>query len=252
MILFGQGSAIAPQIVRLLPQLRAAWDMLVVIVFGGIGWPWLLRSLGGGSPAARATLLARTGLPDDALPAKLGSWRADANFLTLIADEILTRRPRTIVEFGGGTTTLVAARCLANVGEGGSFVSVDGDTGFAADTRAMLARQGLGADIRAVPLADPPDGWPGQWYDHGPLPAQIDMMIVDGPPWAIHPMVRGAAASLFGRIAPGGVVLLDDAARPGERLVARRWRREWPDFDWRRIDGPAGTLIGVRRADPHG
>lgn len=247
MILFGQDSRIAPRVARLLPALRAFRDTLTVILFGGIGWPWLLRSLGGGSPAARAALLAKTGLDDDALPEKLGSWRADAHFLNLIADEILARRPRQIVEFGGGTTTLIAARCLALTGEGGQLVSVDGDQGFATATRAMLARQGLHADVRAVPLATPPEGWPGEWYDHGPLPAAIDMMIVDGPPWAIHPFVRGAAASLFDRITPGGVVMLDDAARPGERLVARRWKRDWPEFDWRYVDGPAGTLVGVRR-----
>ena len=41
------------------------------------------------------------------------------------------------------------------------------------------------------------------------MPTDIDLLIVDGPPWAIHPYVRGAAASLFPRIRPGGRVLLD-------------------------------------------
>src|SRR5690606_31481650 len=29
-----------------------------------------------------------------------------------------------------------------------------------------------------------------------------------------------------------GVTFLDDAARPGERVVARRWRRRWPTIDF--------------------
>jgi hypothetical protein len=42
--------------------------------------------------------------------------------------------------------------------------------------------------------------------------------------------------------------MLDDAARPGERIVARRWRREWPDFDWKLLKGGTkGTLVGRRR-----
>ena len=54
--------------------------------------------------------------------------------------------------------------------------------------------------------------------------------------------------ALFERIAPGGVIMLDDAARPGERLVARRWRKEWPDFDFRLLkSGTKGTLVGRRR-----
>jgi predicted O-methyltransferase YrrM len=219
------------------------WSL--VGLFGAIGWPWLLKSLGSGGAAARARLLARTGLPDDALP-QLGSWRADAGLLMLIADHIAGARPATIVEFGGGTTTLIAAQALA-LGGGGRLLSFDQEEQFARETRAMLARQGLQAEIHAAPLGAAPPGWKGRWYAHGPLPEAIDMLIVDGPPWFVHPMGRGAAAALFNRITPGGVVILDDAARPGERLVARRWRREHPDFDFRYVAGSAGTLIGTRR-----
>ena len=115
-------------------------------------------------------------------------------------------------------------------------------------TRRWLADYGLEADLRAVPLRPAPCGWPGLWYDHGDLPGAIDLMLIDGPPWSIHPMTRGAAATLFDHIASGGTVLLDDAARPGERLVARRWRRMRPDFDFRLWKGGTkGTLIGTRR-----
>jgi hypothetical protein len=42
--------------------------------------------------------------------------------------------------------------------------------------------------------------------------------------------------------------MLDDGARPGERVVATRWRRRWPDFDFQlETSGTKGTLIGVRR-----
>jgi predicted O-methyltransferase YrrM len=228
-----------------LDQLRLILRHWALIgTFGAIGWPWLLKSLGSGGAVARARLLAKIDLPDDALP-QLGSWRADAGLLSLIADHIATARPNVIVEFGGGTTTLVAARALALNG-GGRLLSFDQEEQFAAETRAMLARQGLEAEIHAAPLVPAPAGWKGQWYGHGPLPEAIDMMIVDGPPWFIHPMGRGAAAALFQRIAPGGIVILDDAARPGERLVARRWRREHPNFDFRYVPGSAGTLIGTR------
>jgi predicted O-methyltransferase YrrM len=219
---------------------------LLIGFFGAIGWPWLLRSLSGGGAAARARLLALTGLPDDALP-PLGSWRADAGLLSLIAEHILAARPQTIVEFGGGTTTLIAARALQMTG-GGRLLSFDQSEPFAAGTRAMLAAQGLEAKIHAAPLVPAPRGWKGGWYGHGRLPKAIDMLIVDGPPWVIHPMGRGSAASLFHRIVSGGIVILDDAARPGERLVARRWRREHPEFDFRYVPGCAGTLIGIRRA----
>ena len=242
------------ELVRLFPlldadRLRSGARMLnewaAVGAAGAVGWPWLLKSMGDGGPAARAALLARTGLADAALP-DLGSWRADADFLNIIAAEILDRRPQTVVELGGGTSTLVAAHCLHRNG-GGRLVSIDGSDQFADETRALVAAHGLEAEVRAAPLDHRDNGWPGAWYAPVPLPERIDLLIVDGPPWFLHPMVRGAAATLFDRIPSGGAVLLDDAARPGERLVARRWRREWPDFDFHRIDNTAGTLVGRRR-----
>ena len=76
--------------------------------------------------------------------------------------------------------------------------------------------------------------------------SDIDLLVIDGPPWTINPTVRGRAEVLFERVRVGGMVLLDDAARPGERLVARRWRERWPDFDFRLLPGIKGTLVGER------
>ena len=97
------------------------------------------------------------------------------------------------------------------------------------------------------PLTPAPGGWPGYWYELSALPDTIGMLIIDGPPWTVHPYVRGAAEILFSRIEPGGVILLDDAARPGERVVARRWKRNWPNFRFQLArNGTKGTLVGRR------
>jgi predicted O-methyltransferase YrrM len=227
-------------------QHERSWgDWAALVAVGAVQWPWLLRSLHGGSKAAKHALLDRLGLPRDALP-NLGSWKADTGLLTLVADHILQHKPRLVVEFGTGASTLIVARALEMAG-GGDFISFDQHPEFARANREWLAQHGLEADLRAVPLRRP-DNWPGLWYDHGPLPDAIDFMLIDGPPWTINPFTRGAASTLFGQIAPGGTVMLDDAARPGERIVARRWRKEWPDFGFRLLkSGTKGTLVGTRR-----
>lgn len=220
-------------------------DWAHILAFGAIGWPWLLKSLSGGRPEDKAALLARLDLPADALP-NLGSWKADVAFLDQIVDHIEARRPGNVVELGAGASTLVTARALQLNG-GGRLLSFDQHADFVEATRTWLAEHGLGADMRAARLRPSPRGWPGYWYAVEGLPDRIDLLIIDGPPWTIHPYVRGAAEVLFDRIPVGGVVMLDDGARPGERVVARRWRKRWPGFKFRlETPGTKGTLIGVR------
>jgi predicted O-methyltransferase YrrM len=224
---------------------RSLSDWAALLAFGAIQWPWLLRSLDGGTKAAKRALLDRLSLPHDALP-NLGSWKADTGLLTLVAEHILAAKPKTVVEFGTGASTLIVAKALEMAG-GGAFTSFEQHPEFVQATREWLAQHDLEADLRAVQLRPSPAGWAGLWYDHGELPGSIDFLLIDGPPWTIHPFTRGAAATVFDRIAPGGVIMLDDAARPGERVVARRWRREWPDFEFRLVKaGTKGTLIGRR------
>lgn len=216
------------------------------IGFGAIGWPWLLMSLSGGRKADKRALMDELGLAHDALP-HLGSWKADVGFLRHIVREIERLRPAHVVELGAGASTLVAARALALHG-GGQLHSFDQHGGFVDATRAWLGDNGLSVDIRHAPLSAEVADWPGRWYAIDQLPDRIDLLIIDGPPWTVHPMVRGAADSLFARLSPDGVVLLDDAARPGERLVARKWRKRWPHIDFRLLhDGTKGTLVGRRR-----
>ena len=224
---------------------RSLSERAAVLAFGAIQWPWLLRSLHGGKLADKHALLDRLELPYDALP-YLGSWKADTGLLTLLVDHIFEHKPRLVVEFGTGASTLVMARAMKMAG-GGALISFDQHGDFVDATRQWLSDYELEADLRAAPLGPSPDGWPGLWYDHGPLPSGIDLMLIDGPPWTIHPLTRGAASSLFDQISPGGTVMLDDAARPGERLVARRWRKLRPDFTFS-LDksGTKGTLIGRR------
>lgn len=224
---------------------RRKWENRIAVwQYAMIQWPWLLKSLWGGSRASKAALLQRLELPADALP-NLGSWKADTGLLALLVDHIECERPNIVVEFGMGASTLILAKAIKRVGCG-RLISFDQHADFVSLTRAWLAQHGLDADLRAAPLT-PSSHWPGLWYDHDALPAKIDLLIIDGPPWTIHPFTRGAADSLFDRIAPGGAIILDDAARPGERLIARRWQREWPEFDWLFMAGIKGALIGRRQ-----
>lgn len=210
-----------------------------------IQWPWLLRSLYGGTMAQKQALLRRIELDGDALP-HLGSWKADTFFLHRIVDTIESLRPATVVELGSGASSLVIAKALS-INGGGRLVSYDQHAPFVAAMGEWLAEHDLEADFHHAPLSIPAPKWGADWYRLSELPASIDLLVIDGPPWAVHPFIRGAAEALFPLMSVGGVVLLDDAARPGERIVASRWRREWPEFGFRfEAGGTKGMLAGRR------
>src|SRR5688572_32476075 len=73
---------------------RSASEWAAVLAFGAIQWPWLLKSLHGGTLEQKEALLDRLDLPYDALP-HLGSWKADTGLLKLLVDHIEQHRPRS-------------------------------------------------------------------------------------------------------------------------------------------------------------
>lgn len=222
-------------------------ERLFQIAFGAIQWPWLLRSLYGGTQAEKQALLERVGLAEDALP-HLGSWKADTYLLHRIVDIIAAACPATVVELGSGATSLVIAQALARHG-GGMLHSYDGHAPFIQSMQEWLAEHALTANFHHAPLVQRDVRWPGLWYGLTDIPGSIDLLVIDGPPWAVHPFARGMAERLFPLVSPGGTVLLDDAARPGERYVAHRWKKAWPDFTFTYEGaGSKGLLVGRRAA----
>lgn len=226
---------------------RGPGDVALLAAFALLNAPFLLKGLYGGSKRAKRALLDRLGLPERALP-HTGGWKADVGLLAFLADHIAREKPSTVVEFGTGASTLIIAKALEKAGvRNATFISFEQHRDFCQRTDRWLEEFGARCDIRHAPLKTAPEPWPGLWYDHGPLPEQIDLLVVDGPQWTIHPFTRGAAETLFGKLRIGGTMILDDAARPGERIVARRWRRLWPQFDFTLHHfGSKGTLVGRR------
>lgn len=185
-------------------------------------------------------------------------WAASPDILLYLTSLVLDRRPRTVVELGGGLSTLWLAYALERVGQGGRLVALDHDAGFADRTRAYLAAHGLEAvaEVRTSPLKDIElDGevWP--WYDLQSL-ADVDhceLLFVDGPPGATRERARYPALPLLvDRLATRAMVVLDDCVRQDEKDVATAWRDGYPDWEFEELDHEKGTTVISRRPSSSG
>ncbi len=114
------------------------------------------------------------------LPWSTGAMRPAG--LVRVCNEVVQRRRTRIVECGSGVSTVVLGRLLRQCGGGATIVALEHDAGWVALVTDMLRRESLldVAHVVHAPLeGDPP------WYAGSALtkmPADVDLLVVDGPP----------------------------------------------------------------------
>ena len=146
---------------------------------------------------------------------------------------ILDVRPNLVLECGSGTSTLLMASYLRVTGHG-CVVALEHDAGFAERTRQLVRELGLEerAQIRDSPLRPVQVGEHTiPWYDLGSLRdlngEKAQILFVDGPPGRTAELARlPALPLLLPYLAEDCIVILDDAHRPDETLIAERWALE--------------------------
>lgn len=166
------------------------------------------------------------------LPLSLGGWAADPVLADRAVRLIVERQPLQVLECGSGWSTVLAACCLRELGEG-RVVSLEHLEPFAAGTRNLLERYGVSdwAEVVYAPIADvrvEDRTWP--WYAVEPrdiVDGPVDLLLVDGPPGNLAPRSRYPAVPLFADLlAETWAVLLDDGHRDDEAWIAERWGQQ--------------------------
>lgn len=176
------------------------------------------------------------------------AWAISPDFGRELVRLIRLRKPETILEFGSGVSTLLAAYALEKNGSG-RIISIDHDAEWAGVTAQYLSAHSLQlrAEIVHAPLTDvlvASQSW--QFYDPTALEVvgPVDMLVVDGPPGALAPLARYPALPLVESLLnPSAVIVMDDADRPGETAVIDRWQREFGPFDIYRPATEKGAAI---------
>lgn len=198
-----------------------------------------------GQVQALGNLERLLGLPQG-LPSLRG-WAGSPDFLLHVSRHVLAHQPTTVVECSSGASTVVLARCLQLNGKGHVY-SFEHDKLYADKTAQLLAERGLSdwASVIHAPLVPNPSA-PSPWYDCAVFPEamqQIDMVVVDGPPNAVGPLARyPAIPALKDRLAPDFHLFLDDANRPEEKEVVRRWQQEMPELVVESIEAEKGLVL---------
>ena len=188
-------------------------------------------------------------LGDHPLLPPSGGFAMDARALGELSDVLIARAPKLVVEFGSGTSTVWAAHQVAR--SGGRVVSMDHNSFYAEATRAELRRHGLQdtAEVRVAPLVER-EGETA-WYDEAVFSdlANIDVLIVDGPPAATGKHARlPALGAVRAALSPGAIIVLDDIARDDEQEILAEWISRWPEFE--RTDTGTSSIAVLAERTP--
>jgi predicted O-methyltransferase YrrM len=174
----------------------------------------------------------------------LGGWAIDGATIDTIAELVRELRPRAVVEFGSGTSTVVLAALMRELhaDRWPRVVSVENDSSSLEQTRIALGERGLAdvAEVVHAPLGRTDDDQPPCYLVDDVAASFLrlhppELIFVDGPS-----LQSGASRlSTLDLVVPflqrDAIVLLDDALRDAELCIAEAWQRR-PDV----------TVHGVR------
>jgi len=180
-------------------------------------------------------------------------WVVSLQIAHVLDGLILHLRPASVLEFGAGRSSLVLAQALQAIG-GGRLTSIEHQTRFAEPAwqqmeryervDAQLIAAGLSLRVSRHGLLHTYTGAGEAMGGRGPF----GLVFIDAPPGHLGRDATLLAAAPF--LAPGAIVVLDDAARPGEKTAVRRWERALDVERLYESDAVGRGLVVLRVAQP--
>ncbi len=173
------------------------------------------------------------GLPADCR-VPISSWSITPDHAHYLRSLIGELKPKNVCEVGAGVSTLVLADALARNGNCASFTSLESDGDMAAAVRACIPPGGSFVSLlefTAQPAAEGPGVWVPNPFLRNPdyelhRRGLVDFVFIDGPAGDTCALARyQVLPQLAPSLAPGCMILLDDAERPDEREILERWQK---------------------------
>lgn len=151
------------------------------------------------------------------------SWSAKEEFIQATIDAA-RQVEGPILECGSGLTTLLLGLITAQTGS--AVWTLEHNPSWAKKVQNALAHYEIhGVNVCAAPLRDYQSY---AWYaaPKEQMPTDFALVICDGPPGSTLGGRYGLLPQMRAHLRLGCIVLLDDAARPGEQQVLKRWAQE--------------------------
>jgi predicted O-methyltransferase YrrM len=173
------------------------------------------------------------------------SWAASPDVLLTLLQFAKQSNPKTILDLGSGMSTLV----LAKSAPAAKVTSIDNSAEFAQKTQEMLSLHGVSnAEVRVAPLTAHTSGV--DWYDLSKIAdlSDIDLLFIDGPPGSKNDRARHPAlAECLSKLSPRAIIVIDDAARDGEKDLAQEFAKALPSHRLEFLSHEKGTAVLLPR-----
>ena len=185
--------------------------------------------------------------PDLPIPTMTG-WAAEPELIDTILKEIYINKPSVIFEIGSGTSTILSAMLLNKIGHG-SIISIDHDERYFDSNQNEINRYGVEelVTLHHAPLKNQNvKSSTFNWYDISSIEitSKINLVVIDGPPLKTNSLARYPAVPLlYDYLADDAIIILDDAARPDEKAIVKRWVQEYPDLQATFIPSEKGIAL---------
>lgn len=209
-----------------------------------------LRALAGRIDTVRRSVEATQGLyhvlGPTTLLAPTTDWSSSPAYLKELVDVIRDERPSSIVECGGGHSTVVAALMARREGLDCRITVLEHQELFAADLRRQMEQHGVADSVHVITAPLSRDGEGNLWYDPSGLAnlERVDLVLVDGPPGFTCPRAREPVLRhLALRLSSKAVVILDDTNRTDERHIVESWQRDFGATVLRRRSDDNGVVV---------
>jgi len=184
----------------------------------------------------------------------LRGWAGSPDFLLLLANHAIEKKPGLIVECSSGSSTIVLAQALKMNG-GGHVYSLEHDEIYVGRTNNELLKHGLNdyATVLYAPLEKVKGLDDYFWYSTNRILELIgndtlDMLVVDGPPYDTCREARYPALPVFhDKFSEGSSIFLDDASREDETSIVKQWLINYPDFSGDFLPLEKGCAVLTRK-----